>query len=119
MAVTRVVVRPVDDRWASGIVYHFAADLDAIAALDRTPRRDADVVDDFHPAGAALRVESFVHRVGSRVVEEAGRRYDRRLKIDPSRRRAGVRSCEVHRGFNHAPAFRRKEAPRLCENSPE
>lgn len=52
MMVSGIVMRPVDERRPAAIVHHLAADLDAIAGLHRTSRRDADVVHDLDTAGA-------------------------------------------------------------------
>jgi hypothetical protein len=110
--VPGIVVGPVHDREASGIVDHFTASFDSVARVNGTARRDADVVDDLEPARAALDVEGFMHRVGARTVEEARRTRDRRRKIDPGRRRAGVRRRKIHRRSHHARPGRRQEVRR-------
>jgi len=110
MKVRRIVVRPVDDRQAPGVVHQLTADLDAIAGSNRTARSDADVVYDFDGAGGGAHVECLVHAVRPRSVEEAWRRRDGCREINPGRRPSGVRSSEIHRGLYHAPLRARQAA---------
>jgi peptidoglycan/xylan/chitin deacetylase (PgdA/CDA1 family) len=113
MKVRRVVMGPVDDRQAAGIVHHLSADLDAIADSHRTARSDADVVDDLDGAGRAAHVEGLVHGVRPRSIEEARRRGDGSREVDPFRLAAGVRGGEIHRSLNHARA-RAKQAATIA-----
>ena len=69
-----IVMRPMNDRKATpAIVDEVAADFDAIADLNRTTRRNRNVVDDFKRSRGALYVEGLVHGVRARA-EEISRR---------------------------------------------
>lgn len=116
MMVAWVVMRPVNDWQASGVVYHDAAHFDAIANLDGATGRDADVINDLEVPGAALDVEGFVHAVRARSEEKTGRRRDRPHEIDPGRRGAGVRSRQIHRQTHRARRVERQEVCREGRN---
>ena len=100
--MTRIVMRPMDDRQTSGIVHHLAADLDRIAGSDGATRCDPDVIDDFDSSGAALNVERFVYRARARTEEEVRIRRNRSGEVDPCGRRSGVCGSQVHRRSHHA-----------------
>jgi len=102
LRVLGVVMRPVHDRQSPGVVNHLSGDLDRIAALHRTARRDGDVIDDFERPGAACDVERLVQRVRARTVEEARRRGNGPSEIDPRRRPTGVGGSQIHRTCLHA-----------------
>ena len=107
-----IVVRPMNDRQASRIVDHFAADLDLVAGPYRAARGDVDVVDHLEPSRAALRVERFVHRVRARAVEEARRRVTVAMKSTaPARPRRTLR--QIHCRSHHARAGRMTRGARL------
>ena len=93
MTMTRIVVRPVDDRRAARIVHDLAANLDTVADLYRTPWRERDVVDYLQRPSRRIDVECFVYAAGARAEEESRRRSNGGLEVDECRRRAGVR-CE-------------------------
>jgi hypothetical protein len=103
MVVARIVMRPVNDWQTTRIVNHFAAYLDAIAGANRAARRDPDVINDFDPSRAALHLKGFVHSMRARPIEESRRRRDRCGKVNPGRRRSGIRGSEIHRRSHHAP----------------
>lgn len=113
MMVSGIVMRPVDERRPAAIVHHLAADLDAIAGLHRTSRRDADVVHDLDTAGAGLHVEGLVHRVRARSIEKAWRRAHGCRKIDPRRSTRTVGGSQIHRLSDHAQ--RRDDKSRRAE----
>jgi len=94
--VPGIVVRPVHDRRSPRVVHHLAANLDTVAETDGAARRDADVIDDLHSARGALYFERFMHGVRARSIKEARRRGYGSREIHPSRRRAGIRSGQVH-----------------------
>jgi hypothetical protein len=96
VAVVGIVMGPMHDWKASRIVDHFAANLDAVPGVNGTARRDADVVDDFNSARAALHVERFMHCVRSRTVEKTRLGRNGTREIHPRRHRTGIRSGQVH-----------------------
>ena len=55
-----IVVGPVDNRQSPRIVHHLAADFNAVADINGTARRDADVIDDLQFSGTALHL-SLIH----------------------------------------------------------
>ena len=73
MAPGRIVMRPMDERKAAGIVHHLAANLDAVAHRNRAARCDIHVVDDFQRSGVGNDVEGFVPAVRARAVKEMRR----------------------------------------------
>ena len=99
VTVTRIVVRPVNDRRPAGIVHNLAANLDPVADLNRTAWRERYVVDHLERTGRRLDVERFVRAPGARAEEESRRRSNRSMEVDERRRCAVIRCEQIHGAF--------------------
>jgi len=108
MAISGIVMRPVNYRRPTSVVNHLTTHLDAVAGLDRTARRDADVVDDLERTGAGLHFEGLVHATRARSIKEVWARRNGTGEIHPCRRTPGVGCSQIHPCSDHARWVRRK-----------
>lgn len=96
MAPPGVVMRPVNDGNAAGIVHHLAAHLYPVAGLHGNARSNPYVVNDFDGPGCGLRAKDFVHTFGACAEKETWVRGDACLERNFGRTRAGIGGLQVH-----------------------